>query len=169
MNRHLLALLKHPDPEVQAHARALAPKRRSAVKLLPASVAHSERRRAEEEVAGAEASAETWAAVQGRAPFRCELTSIPHITEAPEPHHLEGGRGRRQQNEGPHNVMSVCRTCHDLFHARPSRYDDRVRAWCAYYHFPLPPQVVKREIREKQKALREARSAARAERERSGA
>jgi hypothetical protein len=168
MNRHLKALLAHPDESVRDHARALAPKGRRTMPRHP-EVGAAKARKAEKEVAGAEASAETWAAVQGRAPFRCELTSIPHITEAPEPHHLEGGRGRRQQNEGPHNVMSVCRTCHDLFHARPSRYDDRVRAWCAYYHFPLPPQVVKREIREKQKALREARSAARAERERSGA
>jgi hypothetical protein len=126
-------------------------------------------RKAEREVAGEEASAETWAAVQKRAPHWCEIGCHAEGGHT-EPHHLEGGHGRRCENEGPHNVMSACRTCHILFHARPSRYDWRVRSWCAVWEFPLPPQVVKREIREKQKQLREARvAAARAERERSGA
>lgn len=76
------------------------------------------------------------ALVMARAAGRCELGD--HDAEEMDPHHLEGGSGRRRQGEWVGNVMAACRSCHDAYHLNVRAFVARVVAWCKAYGYPLP-------------------------------
>lgn len=85
---------------------------------------------------------EEWGAivrkVMLRPGFECELGRHSVLTSGVDPHHLEGGSGKRRQGQSERNVIRACRECHDAYHMNPRAFVDTVKAWCAAWGYPLP-------------------------------
>jgi hypothetical protein len=52
--------------------------------------------------------------------------------------HLNGGIGRRRQQQSVENCVAEHEYCHHAFDDRPLEWIDRVKAHCARYGYPLP-------------------------------
>jgi len=52
--------------------------------------------------------------------------------------HLNGGIGRRRQQQSMENCIAEHATCHSDMDARPLIWLPLVKSWCARYGYPLP-------------------------------
>jgi hypothetical protein len=167
VNRHLSALLKHPDPEVRDHARALAPKGRRTAKPKAESVAFAERRRAEDEEREDARKAAEYGAVLDRAGDACELTGARGTDLDPLViHHIVYGQGvDRDAVTWAELMVRVRESIHRAIHRDPTRWAVELKVWARGHGYTRAWTEVARRCAK----AAEARAAARAERERSGA
>lgn len=138
--RRLLAdiLLGISREEIDLRARSMlqaeALERKMRRQRHAASRAHRERRDLEHR----EATAELAEKVLSRAgPGYCELGDHPTM-DARELHHLDGGSGKRRQNQAISNVVAACHECHMAYHLNAKAFLPMLRAWAERHAYTLP-------------------------------
>lgn len=115
-------------------------------KLLPAAVAHHEEFRGQQDRAAAARHRRLVAQALERDGYLCQLCpeTMPDLARRATPydpldaHHLEGGHGKRRQQERLENLITAHRSCHDAYHDRPSAFVERVKRWCDRNRYPYP-------------------------------
>lgn len=96
-----------------------------------------------------ELRAKVFARAGGRGEL-CGLSSMPFMTVYRNGHtgthsgvvnqlaHLNGGIGRRRQQQSVENCVAEHEYCHHALDDRPLKWMERVKDHCARYNYPLP-------------------------------
>jgi len=81
---------------------------------------------------------ERWVALKTQAMLRDSWTCVMCRTPVGlDCHHLEPG-GAKHRRERIENVITLCRWCHDAYHANVSRFAPAIKNWCDAHGYPYP-------------------------------